>query len=129
MPRRLLVLSAATEAALEAMTDRLADHLARHPELDLADVAFTLQTGRRIATIQRGAPAPRTKPTRRRSPPRRPSPGRAWAARDALHGITPLSRLNDPSRRPAPQDIGAAGRPGRRRGTFASGTVPRPAAE
>ncbi|HEX7186035.1 MAG TPA: amino acid adenylation domain-containing protein [Thermoanaerobaculia bacterium] len=44
--RQLLVLSAASASALEAMTDRLADHLAWHPELDLADVAFTLQTGR-----------------------------------------------------------------------------------
>jgi amino acid adenylation domain-containing protein len=44
---QLLVLSAASGPALEAMTDRLADHLARHPELNLADVAFTLQTGRR----------------------------------------------------------------------------------
>ena len=46
-PWQLLVLSAAGAAALEAMTDRLADHLARHPGLALADVAFTLQTGRR----------------------------------------------------------------------------------
>ncbi len=46
-PWQLLVLSAAAEPALEAMTDRLADHLTRHPELDLADVAFTLQMGRR----------------------------------------------------------------------------------
>ncbi|HEX9941015.1 MAG TPA: condensation domain-containing protein, partial [Thermoanaerobaculia bacterium] len=44
---QLLVLSAASAPALEVMTDRLADHLARHPELELADVAFTLQTGRR----------------------------------------------------------------------------------
>jgi amino acid adenylation domain-containing protein len=44
---QLLVLSAAGAPALEAMTDRLAGHLARHPELNLADVAFTLQTGRR----------------------------------------------------------------------------------
>jgi amino acid adenylation domain-containing protein len=44
---QLLVLSAASAPALEALTDRLADHLARHPGLDLADVAFTLQVGRR----------------------------------------------------------------------------------
>ena len=43
---QLLVLSAARAPALEAATDRLADHFARHPELDLADVAFTLQVGR-----------------------------------------------------------------------------------
>ncbi|HEX5759074.1 MAG TPA: amino acid adenylation domain-containing protein [Thermoanaerobaculia bacterium] len=44
---QLLVLSAAGAPALEAMTDRLAEHLARRPEPDLADVAFTLQVGRR----------------------------------------------------------------------------------
>ena len=45
--RRHLVLSAASAPALEAMTDRLAGHLARYRALELADVAFTLQTGRR----------------------------------------------------------------------------------
>jgi phthiocerol/phenolphthiocerol synthesis type-I polyketide synthase E len=43
----LLVLSAKTPSALEAVTERLADYLRRHPEGDLADIAFTLQTGRR----------------------------------------------------------------------------------
>jgi len=43
----LLVLSAASAPALEAMTDRLVGHLGRYRNLDLADVAFTLQTGRR----------------------------------------------------------------------------------
>ncbi|HEV7517803.1 MAG TPA: beta-ketoacyl synthase N-terminal-like domain-containing protein, partial [Thermoanaerobaculia bacterium] len=43
----LLALSARTAAALEAATDRLADHLAQHPEEELADVAYTLHTGRR----------------------------------------------------------------------------------
>jgi acyl transferase domain-containing protein/acyl carrier protein len=42
-----LVLSARTETALEAMTDNLVAHLRRHPELTLADVAFTLRAGRR----------------------------------------------------------------------------------
>ncbi|HJX28442.1 MAG TPA: condensation domain-containing protein [Thermoanaerobaculia bacterium] len=50
---QLLVLSAASESALEAMTDRLVDHLKEHPELDLADVAFTLQTGRRELSHRR----------------------------------------------------------------------------
>jgi acyl transferase domain-containing protein len=45
--RQLLPLSARTPAALEAVARRLADHLETHPELDLADVAFTLQAGRR----------------------------------------------------------------------------------
>ena len=44
---QLLVLSAKTPAALEAATDNLAAHLAAHPDLDLADVAFTLEAGRR----------------------------------------------------------------------------------
>ncbi len=43
----VLLLSARSAAALERATDALAEHLASHPELPLADVAFTLQTGRR----------------------------------------------------------------------------------
>ncbi|HEX7843726.1 MAG TPA: beta-ketoacyl synthase N-terminal-like domain-containing protein, partial [Kofleriaceae bacterium] len=43
----LLVLSARTEAALARARIDLADHLRRHPELDLGDVAYTLQRGRR----------------------------------------------------------------------------------
>ncbi|HYN22225.1 MAG TPA: SDR family NAD(P)-dependent oxidoreductase, partial [Thermoanaerobaculia bacterium] len=44
--RQLVVLSARTEAALERATQNLADHLRRQPELELADVAYTLQMGR-----------------------------------------------------------------------------------
>lgn len=43
----LLPLSARTAEALHAMTQRLAEHLAKHPSLRLADVALTLQQGRR----------------------------------------------------------------------------------
>jgi amino acid adenylation domain-containing protein len=43
----LLVLSAKTPAALQQATSDLATHLERHPELDLADAAYTLQVGRR----------------------------------------------------------------------------------
>ena len=43
---QLLVVSARSEAALEAACDNLAAHLAATPDLNLADVAFTLQTGR-----------------------------------------------------------------------------------
>jgi amino acid adenylation domain-containing protein len=46
-PWHLLSLSARTASALEAATDRLAAHLAAHPEEELADVAYTLHTGRR----------------------------------------------------------------------------------
>ncbi len=45
--RQLLLLSAKTETALDAATERLARHLREHPEVDLADVAYTLQVGRR----------------------------------------------------------------------------------
>jgi acyl transferase domain-containing protein len=45
-PFKLLPLSAKTSTALEHATARLADHLRRHPGLDLADVAYTLQVGR-----------------------------------------------------------------------------------
>ncbi len=42
----ILVLSAQSAAALERQAARLADHLSRHPDLPVADVAATLQTGR-----------------------------------------------------------------------------------
>ncbi len=45
-PAQLLVLSAKTASALETQTRQLADYLRRHPDLSLADVAFTLQMGR-----------------------------------------------------------------------------------
>jgi amino acid adenylation domain-containing protein len=44
---QLLALSARTPTALEAATDNLARHLVEHPEQDLADVAYTLQVGRK----------------------------------------------------------------------------------
>jgi phthiocerol/phenolphthiocerol synthesis type-I polyketide synthase E len=46
-PWEVLLLSARSAEALERATDALADHLASHPSLPLADVAFTLQSGRR----------------------------------------------------------------------------------
>ena len=46
-PSQLLVLSGRTPSALQQATERLAAHLESHPGLNLADVAFTLQTGRR----------------------------------------------------------------------------------
>ncbi|MEP6915793.1 MAG: SDR family NAD(P)-dependent oxidoreductase [Acidobacteriota bacterium] len=44
---RLLVLSAKSPSALQAAALNLASHLETHPALNLADVAFTLQVGRR----------------------------------------------------------------------------------
>jgi amino acid adenylation domain-containing protein/non-ribosomal peptide synthase protein (TIGR01720 family) len=44
---KLVLLSARTQTALVSATQRLARHLGEHPELDLADVAYTLQVGRK----------------------------------------------------------------------------------
>jgi acyl transferase domain-containing protein/NADPH:quinone reductase-like Zn-dependent oxidoreductase/thioesterase domain-containing protein/acyl carrier protein len=44
---QLLLLSAHTPLALETATHNLASHLSAHPELDLADVAYTLHVGRK----------------------------------------------------------------------------------
>ena len=44
---QLLVLSAKTTTALEVASRNLANHLREHPQLELADVAYTLQVGRR----------------------------------------------------------------------------------
>jgi len=46
-PEQLLVLSARSEAALERATDNLAEHLKANASVNLADVAWTLQAGRR----------------------------------------------------------------------------------
>ncbi|HEX2092676.1 MAG TPA: beta-ketoacyl synthase N-terminal-like domain-containing protein [Longimicrobiaceae bacterium] len=43
---QLLTLSARTDAALAAMRDNLRAHLVTHPDLPLADVAYTLHVGR-----------------------------------------------------------------------------------
>jgi acyl transferase domain-containing protein len=50
---QLLVLSAKTPIALDRATERLGEHLQKHPEASLADVAFTLQTGRRVFNHRR----------------------------------------------------------------------------
>ena len=52
-PHLLLLLSARSADALETMTDRLAGHLESHPEISLADVAHTLQLGRRVMPHRR----------------------------------------------------------------------------
>ena len=43
----MLVLSARNETTLSNHVSRMAQHLETHPELDLGDVSYTLQTGRR----------------------------------------------------------------------------------
>jgi amino acid adenylation domain-containing protein len=53
----LLVLSARSSAALDRATDNLATHLKSHPELNLADVAWTLQAGRRSFDCRRAVVA------------------------------------------------------------------------
>ena len=47
LPAQLLLLSAKSEAALEAATANLTAYLERQPQPDLADIAYTLQVGRR----------------------------------------------------------------------------------
>lgn len=49
----LLVLSARTPEALEAIGRRLSDHLTANPETGLADVAYTLQAGRKPFEFRR----------------------------------------------------------------------------
>ncbi|HEU5379703.1 MAG TPA: SDR family oxidoreductase, partial [Ktedonobacteraceae bacterium] len=46
-PYQLLLLSAKTPTALQVARANLSAHLQDHPELDLADVAYTLQVGRK----------------------------------------------------------------------------------
>jgi acyl transferase domain-containing protein len=46
-PWKLLLLSAKTPSALETATTQLATYLKQHSNLNLADVAYTLQTGRK----------------------------------------------------------------------------------
>ncbi len=52
-PRQLLLLSARTESALEAATANLGVFLREHPDVSLADVAYTLHAGRRAFSHRR----------------------------------------------------------------------------
>ena len=45
-PAQVLYLSARTERALETATDNLVRHIQKHPDQNLADIAYTLQMGR-----------------------------------------------------------------------------------
>ena len=73
-PWQLLTLSARTPAALDAAAERLAAHLESHPDLPLADVAFTLREGRkafahrRAVVVRQGEDAARI--VRERTPDR-----------------------------------------------------------
>jgi acyl transferase domain-containing protein/acyl carrier protein len=52
-PWQLLLLSARTESALDAATANLAQYLRENPDVNLADVAYTLQVGRRTFATRR----------------------------------------------------------------------------
>lgn len=52
-PWQLLLLSAKTNTALDQVTVNLACHLQRYPDLNLADVAYTLQVGRKEFNCRR----------------------------------------------------------------------------
>ncbi|MFJ8476079.1 type I polyketide synthase [Kitasatospora sp. NPDC094011] len=100
---QLLVFSARSASALRAGVDRVAAHLAEHPGLPAADVAWTLQQGRRefehrafAVTGEDGphgfAPVVAAGPARRRPVvllfPGRPGPAEAWR----LHASEPALR-------------------------------------
>jgi phthiocerol/phenolphthiocerol synthesis type-I polyketide synthase E len=52
-PYQLFAISARSEAALNEASKRLAKHLRSHPEIDLADAAFTLHLGRSFFKFRR----------------------------------------------------------------------------
>ena len=52
-PQQLLLLSAKTSTALEAATANLQQHLQYNAEINLADVAYTLQRGRKALNYRR----------------------------------------------------------------------------
>ncbi|HTJ29215.1 MAG TPA: aminotransferase class III-fold pyridoxal phosphate-dependent enzyme, partial [Acidobacteriaceae bacterium] len=52
---QLLLWSAKTPTSLDAITSSLAGHFAQHPETNLADAAYTLQTGRASHKLRRAA--------------------------------------------------------------------------
>ncbi|PAX59717.1 type I polyketide synthase [Brunnivagina elsteri] len=52
-PKQMLLLSAKTSTALEKATSNLKDYLQKHPDINLADVAYTLQQGRRTFNHRR----------------------------------------------------------------------------
>jgi amino acid adenylation domain-containing protein len=91
-PVQLLPLSARTAAALEASSDRLAAHLAASPETCLADVAHTLQLGRRPMPHRRVLVAPAAGGAA--------GAAGALAARDPSRVLTQASGRGERRRRP-----------------------------
>ncbi|WP_223837423.1 type I polyketide synthase [Bacillus swezeyi] len=52
-PAELLLLSAKTESALNKMTDELADYFMKNQHVNLADVSYTMKTGRHVFPYKR----------------------------------------------------------------------------
>ncbi len=52
-PWQLILLSAKSPAALNSMTAELAEHLKRHADINMDDVAYTLQVGRKLFPYRR----------------------------------------------------------------------------
>ena len=77
------MLSGATKEAVDEATERLATYLEREPDLDLADVAHTLITGRRAFAHRRvvAVSSAATAPAELRSADRRRRPTAAGAGR------------------------------------------------
>jgi acyl transferase domain-containing protein/aryl carrier-like protein len=101
----LVVLSARTEDALRTMRKRLTEWLADHPGVDLADLAFTLATGRRpqphrwAATVSSAAELARALDE---TAPRTGELAQAWMAGAdvdwaAIHAGHPHRRLSLPT--------------------------------
>jgi phthiocerol/phenolphthiocerol synthesis type-I polyketide synthase E len=91
-PWQLLPVSGRTAAAAGRAAARLADHLDQHPELDLGDVAFTFQDGRRHFAVRRFAVAADSAAAAealRSGKPSRPSAGAAPAVRPQVVFMLP----------------------------------------
>jgi len=82
---QLLTLSARSPAALETMAQQLADHFDANPDLNLADVAYTLQVGRSVFDHRLCAVA--TSPAEAAQTLRKP--GHALAARRSVGAAAP----------------------------------------
>lgn len=56
-PLHLIPLSASSDATLQRVVENLLEHLERHPDLELADLAYTLQHGRQHWSIRKAVVA------------------------------------------------------------------------